>query len=177
MNIRTPLLVAGAFCAGALFALAARKPKFDAAALAGKSDPEAAEMLLARALELAKDDTWERIGVARVYYLSGRKAEGQRILDSVLNSSRAQASDYFRAARVYQEAGDWALADRHYQIALQRSPGDPPWSAEYGAMLSLNGERDKGRRMALEVIEKEPGDTWNVIRAACAYANVRPQTD
>src|SRR3546814_168877 len=55
------------------------------------------------ALEQAEDGSWERIGVARVYYLGGFKAEGQAIFDEVL-AGKHDDGDAYRIARVYREA-------------------------------------------------------------------------
>src|SRR3546814_14260445 len=48
----------------------------------GQTDQEAARGLPELALEQAEDGSWERIGVARVYYLGGFKAEGPALFRS-----------------------------------------------------------------------------------------------
>src|SRR3546814_17452217 len=49
----------------------------------GKPDQEAARGLLELALEQAEDGRWARIGVARVSYLGGFKAEGKATFGEV----------------------------------------------------------------------------------------------
>src|SRR3546814_14534962 len=67
----------------------------------GKTDQEAARGLLELALEQAEDGSWERIGVGRVYYPGGLKAEGQGIFDEVVAGQHDGGSRY-RPARGYR---------------------------------------------------------------------------
>src|SRR3546814_18848980 len=65
----------------------------------GKTDQEAARGLLELALEQAEDGSWERIGVARVYYLGGLEAGGQATFDEVL-AGKPDAGDRSEERRV-----------------------------------------------------------------------------
>src|SRR3546814_9189371 len=89
----------------------------------GKTDQEAARGLLELALEQAEDGSWERIGVARVYYLGGFKAEGQAIFDEVL-AGKPDDGDAYRIARVYREAGEREKARVIFERYLAANPDD-----------------------------------------------------
>ncbi len=64
-------------------------------AIRGKPPQAAAAAALAEAERLAGSGTWELIGVARVYYLSGNKARGQAIIDRVM-SGKTDHNDWQR---------------------------------------------------------------------------------
>src|SRR3546814_19102425 len=63
----------------------------------GKTDQEAARGLLELALEQAEDGRRARIGVARVYYLGGFKAEGPAIFEEVLAGKHDRGDGYLIA--------------------------------------------------------------------------------
>src|SRR3546814_10423137 len=98
----------------------------------GKTDQEAARGLLELALEQAEDGSWERIGVARVYYLGGFKAEGQAIFDEVL-AGKHDDGDAYRIARVYREAGEKEKARVIFERYLAANPDDSRALSEVGA--------------------------------------------
>jgi len=58
----------------------------------GKPAKEAGLAALQEAEKLAGSGSWEQLGVARVYYLSGDKAKGQALIDKVLNANRRGAT-------------------------------------------------------------------------------------
>src|SRR3546814_2947646 len=97
----------------------------------GKTDQEAARGLLELALEQAEDGSWERIGVARVYYLGGFKAEGQAIFDEVL-AGKHDDGDAYRIARVYREAGGRGKDRGTFRSSLAANPDDSRALSERG---------------------------------------------
>ena len=81
----------------------------DVAMYQGKAPPQAASALLDIARTQTEDGSWETIAIGRIYYLGGRKADGEAIFKTLLDSTE-KTSDVFRIARVYIEAGEWAKA-------------------------------------------------------------------
>ena len=170
-----------AICMVLVFALgaavgvgAAKKPKgIDSNLYVGKSADEAAEALLAIAKVQAGSGTWERIHTARVYMVSGRKQEGQAIIDSVLGG-KAAAGDVIRVGRVYYQMGDWDRAREMFDKALSMAPKDQDWMAEIGAYYNLQGDREKaeqlfGSSFAIGISLK------NTLSAAGSYVGVEPR--
>ncbi|HZH42507.1 MAG TPA: hypothetical protein VEY50_00245 [Lysobacter sp.] len=141
----------------------------------GKPKQEAAKALLDDALKLAgKDGSWERIGVGRVYYLGGMKAQGQKIFDELLAGKPAD-SDIYRIARVYQEAGEWQKAKPLFDRYLAANPREEKDLAEVGAYYLLNGDRATAEQMFDRAYQIEREDPWLSVRIAAAYLGVRPQ--
>src|SRR5579863_10368455 len=71
----------------------------------GKPPREAAVAALQEAQKLAGTSSWEVLGVARVYYLSGDKARGQELIDQVVHA-KPEASDWQRIGQIYAEANE-----------------------------------------------------------------------
>ena len=88
------------FAAGVVTTLAAKKVFDPNAYYAGKDPKAAAAALLATAETLTGNGSWERIGVGRVYYLSGDKTKGQELFN-LATSKKTEASDLYRMATVY----------------------------------------------------------------------------
>jgi hypothetical protein len=94
---------------GAGIALASKSAGPGMELIRGKPAQEAGLAALGQAEKLAGSGTWELIGVARVYYLSGNKAHGQSLIDRVL----AGKSDH----------NDWQLIPKTIPDSLKSAPG------------------------------------------------------
>jgi tetratricopeptide (TPR) repeat protein len=140
----------------------------------GKPEKEAARALLEVALKQAGKGSWERIGVARVYYLGGFKAEGQAIFDQILAGKHAD-SDVYRIARVYQEAGEWQKAKPLFDRYLAANPEEERDLAEVGAYYLLAGDRATAERMFDRAFAIDRENPYLTARVAGAYLGVKPQ--
>lgn len=76
---------------------------------AGQPPQQAATALLDAAKTQTDDGSWELIGIGRVLYLGGRKAEGEALFKGLLDRTE-KTSDVYRIAQVYLEAKEWAKA-------------------------------------------------------------------
>lgn len=139
-----------------------------------RPNEEAAKTLMDLALVQAEDGSWERIGVGRVHYLGGHRAEGQRIFDSVL-AGKHEASDVYRIARVYREAGEWDRARPLFDRYLAENPEEATGLAEIGAYYLLEGDRDTAERLFDRAFAAEPDNLWATLHVAGAYLGLAPQ--
>src|ERR1700723_1673596 len=98
-------LAVGCFVAGVAFGFGKKETAPGIDTVRGKPPQEAAASALQEAEKLAGDNSWELLGVARVYYLSGDKARGQALMDRVLKS-KPEASDWLRVGEIYAEANE-----------------------------------------------------------------------
>jgi tetratricopeptide (TPR) repeat protein len=142
--------------------------------LTGKPAKEAGVAALKEAERLAEGGSWELIQIARVYYLSGDKATGQAMLDRVLNG-KSEASDWFRMARVYAEAGENEKAEQLFLRALAADPKDDSGQAEVGAWYIRIGQREKGEELLAKAFARNADDMWHYVRAGEAYMGVSPK--
>ena len=162
-----------AFVFGTAFGVAAaKKGGVDPSVYMGKKPKEAGAALLDVARVQAEKGSWENIAVGRVYYLSGRKAEGEAIFDSV-TSKKSEGGDWIRIGRVYWEAGEWDKAKVAFDKVLQDNPKDEDWLAEIGAYYQLKGDRAKAEELFGRSFKVEP-KLWNTLRAASSYLGVKP---
>lgn len=159
---------------GASGAYAAKKVTLSPGLYAGKPAAEAAANLLGAAKVLAEKGSWENIAVGRVYYLSGKKAEGQAIFDAV-TGGKSDAGDWIRIGRVYYEAGEWDKAQAVFDKVLKAKPDDEDWLAEIGTYYILKGDRAHGEELLTRSYQREPNAFWNALKAAGAYLKVVPQ--
>src|SRR5689334_6312452 len=125
--------------------------------VAGKPAKEAGLAALQEAQRLAEDGSWELIGVARVYYLSGDKTAGQALLDKVLNG-KPEPSDWHRIGQLYAEAGETAKAEEYFQKALAADPKDDSGHAEVGAWYIRTGQREKGEALLAKAFARNPDE-------------------
>jgi tetratricopeptide (TPR) repeat protein len=141
----------------------------------GKPPKEAGIAALQQAEKLAGKGSWELLGVARVYYLSGDKATGQALIDKVLNG-KPESSDSQRAGEIYAEAGETARAEELFQkvLAADKKQKDDTGRAEMGAWYIRIGQRDKGEELLAQALTRNPDDMWHYVRAAEAYLGVPP---
>jgi tetratricopeptide (TPR) repeat protein len=160
------------FAGGVGVGLAAKK-RVDPATYHGIAPRDAVPALLQAALVQAGKGSWERIAVGRVYYLSGDKAKGQSVFDTVLNDDH-EGSDELRIARVYVEAGEWEKARALYDSVVRRDPKDSTGLAEAGAQYLLHGDRAHAEEL-LDRSFAADDDIWATVTAASAYAGIRPQ--
>ena len=172
---------AAALCSGtlmlglALGVAAAAKgnlPGIDA--IRGKPAREAAAAALETAEKLAGTGTWERIGVARVYYLSGDKSRGQSIIDAVM-SGKTDHNDWQRIGEVYAAAGENDKAESFFQRALAAAPKDDTGQAQIGAWYIRTGRREQGEQLFSQAFARNPDEVWHYVRAAEALLNVPPR--
>jgi len=164
-------LAASLFVAGAGIGYAAQK--VSPQQYHGKSKDDAARALLDMARVHAGDGSWERIAIARVLYLGGRKAEGQAMLDALLAGDH-EDSDEFRIARLYREAGEWSRARPLFERFAANHPRDEKGLAEIGAYTLLAGDRDGAERL----FDRSFGvaaEFWATVAAAGAYLGVTPE--
>ncbi len=142
--------------------------------MAGKPPHEAGIAALKEAEMLAGNGTWEQLGVARVYYLSGDKPQGQLIMDRVAGG-KVDPSDWERIGQIHAEAGENEQAEQFFQKALAADPKDDTGQSKVGAWYIRNGQRAKGEELMAKALAKHPGELWHYVRAAEAYLGVPPQ--
>ena len=176
MRRSTALVAVAAFALGAITALVA-KPKvpFDSNAYyAGKDPKAAAAALLAQAEVAAGTGSWERLGVGRVYYLSGDKDKGRQIYDSVLASPKVAKSDIYRVAKYYAVAKEWDKAKPLFEKAIAMDPGDDRLALEAGSWYNLNGDRKRAEELFNIAFNDDPTNSWHYALAAGSYVGVEP---
>ena len=150
------------------------KKGFDSSLYRGKDKKEAGKALLELAKKQAGKGSWERIGVGRVYYLAGMKAEGQAIFDEV-TAKKPETTDWWRIGRVYWEAGEWDKAREAFEKSLAKNPNDDKGLAELGAYYLLKGNREKAEELFDKSFSIESGEVWNTSMMAGGYLGVKPQ--
>jgi tetratricopeptide (TPR) repeat protein len=171
-NSLAVLMSLGCLALGAGAALAARSSSAGIDAIRGKPPQEAAAAALAEAERLAGGGTWELIGVARVYYLSGNKTHGQALIDRVM-SGRTDHNDWQRIGQVYAEAGENDKAAQYFQRSLD-DPKDDTGQAEIGAWYIRIGQREQGEALLAKSLARNPDEGSHYLRAAEAFLNVPP---
>ena len=138
-----------------------------------KDKQDAAHALLEVAKAQAGKGSWERIAVARIYYLGGFKPQGQAIFDEVL-ANDPEGTDLFRIARIYRQAGEWERARALFERALRENPKDSKGMAEVGAYYLLAGDRAAAENLFDRSFKRED-ELWSTVAAAGAYLGVAPQ--
>jgi tetratricopeptide (TPR) repeat protein len=164
-------LAVGCFVAGVAFGFGKKEKPPGIETIRGKPPQEAALSALQEAEKLAQDNSWEVLGVARVYYLSGDKTRGQAVMDRVLNAKPA-ASDWKRVGDIYAEAKEQEKAEAAYDKALAGDRNDDNERAEIGAWYIRLGQRDKGEELFSQAFAQNPEDVWHYLRAAEAFLAV-----
>ena len=169
-KIFTALLVL-VFLATAPTVLAKRgkKKKVEPTMYEGIDKEQAAENLLQFALELADDGSWERIAVARMYYLSGKKERADQIIDSIRKKTDG---DWMRIGRMYYQAGDWDKARDAFEHVISNSPTDSDWMAEIGAYYNLQGDRERAQLLFSQSFKEDGRDLYNTLKAAGSFLGV-----
>jgi tetratricopeptide (TPR) repeat protein len=177
-NMKTGLTVAlatGCLMLGVGVGYAAKEKAPGMDIIRGKPPKEAGLAALEEAQKLAGTGSWELLGVARVYYLSGDKAKGQAIIDQVLNA-KPQGSDWQRVGAIYAAAGENAKAEDAYQrmLALDPKQKDDTGRSEIGSWYIRIGQRDKGEELMAQAFARNPDELWHYVRAAEAFLGVPP---
>lgn len=171
MKIRFAAFGALLFAGGIAVGYAAQK--LDPSIYRGKPPQDAARALIEAARTQARDGSWERIAIGRIHYLGGAKAAGQAVFDEVL-SGKHEASDEYRIARVYCEAGEWAKAMPLFERYVRENPKDEKELAAIGAYYLLNGDRATAEGLFDQSFRQQP-ELWATVAAAGAYLGVAPQ--
>ena len=174
MRKKTIVVMMFVFALGISVGAFAAKKGFDSAMYRGQDKQAAGKALLELAKKQAGKGSWERIGVARVYYLGGMKAEGQAIFDEV-TSKKPEPTDWWRIGRVYWEAGEWDKAREAFDKSLEKNKADDKGLAELGAYYLLKGDREKAEEMFDKSMSLESGEVWNTTAMAAGYLGVKPQ--
>ena len=165
-------LAAGCLVLGMGVGLAAKKEKPPGIeVIRGKVPKEAGIAALQEAQKLAGTGSWELLGVARVYYLSGDKATGQSIIDRV-TSAKPAASDWERIGQIYAEAQENPRAEESFQKMLAADPKDDTARALIGAWYIRIGQRDKGEELFAQAFARNPDEVWHYVRAGEAFLGV-----
>ena len=174
-TIRAAALAAGCLLLGIGVGFAAKETSPGIDLMRGKPPREAGLAALEQAGKLAGQGSWERLGVARVYYLSGDKATGQALIDKVL-SGKSEPSDWQRAGEIYAEAGETARAEEQFQrvLAADKKQKDDTGRAEIGAWYIRIGKREQGEDLLAQALRRNPDEMWHYVRAAEAYLGVPP---
>jgi tetratricopeptide (TPR) repeat protein len=175
VNKRSAVTLCAVFALG-IAAGAFGAKKFDTSIYRGKSKKEAAQGLLELAKKQAGKGSWERIGVARAYYLGGMKSEGQAIFDEI-TAKKPEASDWWRIGRVYWEANEWDKARAAFEKSLAMNPKDDRGWAELGSYYLIKGDRTKAEELFDKAFDIEANNEWNSAMAGGAYLGVKPQTE
>jgi tetratricopeptide (TPR) repeat protein len=159
------------FGVGVGFAAKEKGPGMDL--IRGKPAKEAGLAALQEAEKLAGSGSWEVLGVARIYYLSGDKAHGQALIDRVL-SGKPEPSDWHRAGQIYADANENDKAEVDFLKGLAADPKDDTGQSEVGAWYIRIGQREKGEELLAKAFAKNPDELWHYTRAAEAFLAVPP---
>jgi tetratricopeptide (TPR) repeat protein len=173
-KVAVVVMAAACLTAGVGIGYAAKTKGPGMGIISGKPAKEAGVAALKEAERLAQGGSWELIQIARVYYLSGDKATGQAMLEKVVSGS-SESSDWFRAARVYAEAGENAKAEELFQRSLAAEPKDDTGQAEVGAWYIRIGQREKGEELLAKAFARNSEEIWHYVRAGEAYMGVSPK--
>ena len=150
------------------------KKGFDTSLYRGQDKKAAGMALLELSKKQAGKGSWERIGVARVYYLAGMKSEAQAIFDDV-TSKKPEPTDWWRIGRVYWEAGEWDKARDAFEKSLEKNKEDDKGYAELGSYYLLQGNREKAEELFDRSFSLNSDEVWSTSMVAGAYLGVKPQ--
>jgi tetratricopeptide (TPR) repeat protein len=176
MSRKQALYVVLAFALGASTVLVAKtKVIFDPKAYyAGAEPKKASAALLAQAETLAGEDSWERIGIGRVAYVSGDKSRGEAIFESVLGGPKLAKSDLYRIATAYATAKEWEKAKPLFERAMAMDASDDTGMLKIGCWYNVNGDRARAEELFDSAFAKSPEAVWHYILAGASYAGVEP---
>ena len=156
---------------GTSIGYAAKEKPPGVAVMQNKPPAEAGRASLQEAETLAGNGSWELLGVARVYYLSGNKTKGQELVDRVLKGGPAN-TDWQRLGQLYADANEPAKADEYFTKAVEAMPKDDTGQAEMAAWYVRQGQRAKGEALFARALARNPGEVWHYVRAAEAFLDV-----
>jgi tetratricopeptide (TPR) repeat protein len=172
--VASAALSIGCLALGVCIGLAAKEKGPGIDLMAGKAPHEAGVAALQQAETLAGSGSWELLGIARVYYLSGDKPKGQLLMDRVAGG-KPQPSDWQRIGQIHADAGEREQAEGFFQKALAADPKDDTGQSEIGAWYIRTGQRAKGEELMAKAFARHPGELWHYVRAAEAYLEVPPR--
>jgi len=175
MTRTNALYALAAFALGATTVLVAKtKVTFDPKAYYVAATPKAAAAALLKEAEVfAKDDTWQRIGIGRVYCESGDCARGEALFQSVLGG-KTEKSDIYRIATAYAASKQWNKAKPLFERAIAMDPSDDSGILKAACWFNLNGERARAEELFGNAFAKSPDDVWHYINSAGSYLGVEP---
>ena len=166
----SPWILAAVFLAGlALGAQAKRNDRVTSDLFLGKDARSASDALLEKALVQADDGSWERIAVAQMYYLSGRRERGEALMQGI---RKKEASDWMRIGRVYQRSGEWEKAEEAFDRVIEMAPKDEDRLAEIGMYYNLQGDRAEAEKLFVRAFELDPDNLYNTLMAAGSYIGI-----
>jgi tetratricopeptide (TPR) repeat protein len=164
----------GCVVLGAGISLAAKSAGPGMELIRGKPAQEAGLAALVEAEKLAGSGSWELLGIARVYYLSGNKTQGQAIIDRVLGG-KSDHNDWQRIGQIYADADENDKAAQFFERALAADPKDDTGQSEIGSWYIRIGQRDKGEELLTKAFARNPDEGAHYLRAAQAFLKVPPQ--
>jgi tetratricopeptide (TPR) repeat protein len=167
------IVALGSFVLGAALSYAAKVAIDYQPLYHGKEPKEAAAALLGQAEKLAGEGSWERIGVGRVYYLSGEKAKGQALFDGVLGGKKVATSDLFRIATVYAIAKEPDKAGPLFERAIAMDPESEKNLMEAACWFNMFGKRERAEQLFDAAFALAPDNEWLYISAAASYVGVQ----
>ena len=167
------VLLAGSLVLGTGIVFASKVKPLGIDTIRGKSPQDAAAAALVEAERLAGTGTWELLGVARVYYLSGNKSKGQELIDRVL-AHKSDRSDWQRIGQIYADAGENDKAEQFFTRALAADAKDDTGEAEIGAWYIRIGQREKGEALLAQAFARNPEEVWHYLNAAEGFLHVPP---
>lgn len=175
MTVRNALSLLAAFALGATTVLVAKtKVTFDPKAFyAGHAPKEASALLLAEGEKVAGDDTWERIGVGRVAYVSGDKQKGEALFNAVMSGKHGK-NDLYRIATAYAAAKSWDKAKPLFEKAIAMDAGDDSGIMKAGCWFNLNGDRARAEELFGMAFDHAPDHAWHYILASASYRGIEP---
>jgi Flp pilus assembly protein TadD len=172
--VATTALSMGCVAVGICIGLAAKEKGPGMDLMLAKPPHEAGMAALQEAEKLAGNGSWELLGVARVYYLSGDKAKAHSLIDRAA-SAKSDGGDLQRIGQIYADAGENEQAEVFFQKALAADPKDDTGRSEIGAWYIRTGQRAKGEELMAKAFAKHPDEVWHYVRAAEAYLQVPPR--
>jgi Flp pilus assembly protein TadD len=164
----------GCLALGICIGLVAKEKGPGMTLMTGKTPHEAGLAALRQAETLAGTGSWELLGVARVYYLSGDKPHGQLLMDRIANG-KPDHGDWQRIGQIHADAGENELAAAFFEKALAADPKDDTGRSEVGAWYIRTGQRAKGEELMAAAFAKHPDELWHYVRAAEAYLEIPPR--
>ncbi|MDA8016563.1 MAG: tetratricopeptide repeat protein [Thermoanaerobaculia bacterium] len=171
ISLRTAALSALALILlGATAGVLADKVKVSPGDYRDKEPKASATSLLTSArATLEKDESWERIAIGQILYLSGQEAEAEALWDSI---RKPEPGDWIRIGRVLYRAGEWDRAKEYFDRVVKAKPKDEDWLAEIGMYYNLQGDRDTAESLFDRSFREDPDNLYNILKAAGSYLGV-----
>lgn len=96
--------------------------------------------------------------LARVMWNQHRFDEGEKLLQDYLTLH--PENDFVRARLTEHAtaAANWGLAEKEFQILIDKNPSDNKWKIKYARQLDMAGKHEQVIRIAKQVVVKEPNN-------------------